>query len=82
MFPAFSSHGVYEKLRGLDISGQRVFGALCCERMLPNYRAFQNQAKWGDYRPLLRALDTVWSCLAGYAVPLTLNMEHNSMMRC
>lgn len=39
---------------------QLAFGAACCERILPNYRVFSEEVKWGDSEPLRKALDFAW----------------------
>jgi uncharacterized protein YjaG (DUF416 family) len=41
-----------------------AFGSSCCERMLPNYLAFQTIENWGDFRYLRNALDRVWSSIS------------------
>lgn len=41
-----------------------AFAASCCERLIPNYQAFVQKEKWGDYDLLRSALDKVWSFLA------------------
>jgi uncharacterized protein YjaG (DUF416 family) len=37
-----------------------VFGAACCERLLPNYAAFAHEVQWGQPEILRAALDYVW----------------------
>lgn len=39
---------------------QVVFMLMCCERMLPNYRAFYRQSKFGSPSVLEHALVTAW----------------------
>jgi uncharacterized protein YjaG (DUF416 family) len=46
-----------------------AFAASCCERLLPNYRAFAQIEQWGAPDLLRQALDVVWSHLEGH--PLT-----------
>lgn len=52
-----------ERLTKLDSNKQLVFGALCCERLLPNYKAFQLETGWGNYCTIRNALDFVWETL-------------------
>jgi uncharacterized protein YjaG (DUF416 family) len=44
-----------------------VFGASCCERMLPNYQAFTITAKWGNFHLLRATLDDLWAFTLGNA---------------
>lgn len=46
-----------------------AFSAACCERLLPNYRTFVEQANWGDWQLLRSTLDEVWSHIAGIDIP-------------
>lgn len=41
-----------------------AFMAACCERMLPNYEAFQAEEGWGDASVLRAALAAVWAWIA------------------
>ena len=54
-----------EKLGRLDSKGQIAFAASCCERLLPNYRAFSIVEQWGNPAALRKALDAIWSFLDG-----------------
>lgn len=56
------------QLAKLDQRGQLAFGALCAERLLPNYAVFSKEAGWGDVALLRRALDTVWAVLDGVSL--------------
>lgn len=58
--PAFNGSALKDRLKKLDNKRQLAFGALCCERLLPNYLAFQQDAGWGDIAPVRKALDCVW----------------------
>ncbi|MGZ5198336.1 MAG: DUF416 family protein [Telluria sp.] len=60
MQPAFDENALLHKLRTLSIKGQRAFGALCCERLVPNYEAFCEEVHWGRPAVLRQALDLVW----------------------
>lgn len=44
-----------------------AFMASCCERMIPNYREFNRQTRFGDVDVLRNALDAVWRSVAGDA---------------
>lgn len=52
-------------LRGLDAQRQLAFGAMCSERLIANYLAFQEEADWGDHGSLRASADHVWSYLGG-----------------
>lgn len=56
------------QLAALDQRGQLAFGALCAERLLPNYAVFNRETGWGDVALLRRALDTIWAVLDGAAL--------------
>lgn len=62
--PAFNALSTKERLITLDESRQLLFGALCCERLLPNYIAFQKDTGWGDFSVVRNALDIVWKFLS------------------
>ena len=59
--PSFNSSKLKERLTKLNSKQQIAFGALCCERLLPNYLAFQQDSGWGNTSLVRNALDTVWS---------------------
>jgi hypothetical protein len=65
LMPAFNSSTLKERLKRLDTKRQLTFGVLCCERLLPNYLAFQKDSGWGDVAPVRQALDYVWAFLCG-----------------
>ncbi|WP_097459090.1 DUF416 family protein [Mangrovitalea sediminis] len=44
----------------MDNRRKAAFGAACCERLLPNYAAFMEQANWGSLEPIRQGLDLVW----------------------
>lgn len=58
---------IREQLVTLDSGRRLVFGALCCERLLPNYISFQRDSGWGDFAPVRKALDCVWANVYGDA---------------
>jgi uncharacterized protein len=63
LLPAFNHDTLKNRLRKLSDEQQLAFGAACCERLLPNYLAFQTETGWGDLKTIRSALDLVWSCL-------------------
>ncbi|WP_137940382.1 DUF416 family protein [Chitinivorax sp. B] len=63
MMPAFNSAVLKARLSKLGDKQQLAFGALCCERLIPNYLMFQQDAGWGDNVPVRKALDCVWAYL-------------------
>lgn len=63
--PAFNAHALKERLINLENKGQLAFGAVCCERLLPNYLAFQKDTGWGDINLVREALDCVWASISG-----------------
>jgi uncharacterized protein YjaG (DUF416 family) len=68
LLPVFDSAVMLGRLQRLSNEHQQAFGAACCERLLPNYAAFQRAAGWGDVNILRKALDLVWSALSNYLV--------------
>jgi len=49
-----------EKLPSFDLSYNLAFAASCCERSLPNYKAFAKEERWGDPKVLTEGLELVW----------------------
>jgi len=68
MLSAFNANSLRAKLIKFDTDQQLAFGAICCERLLPNYIAFQQDVGWGDIAPIRKALDFVWSFLGSKSV--------------
>lgn len=62
---AFNRVNLRNRLVKLDSERQIAFGAACCERLLPNYVAFQRDAAWGNFAAVRNALDYVWLFLNG-----------------
>src|SRR5215217_838585 len=60
---------VAEALTGLSENHRVAFAASCCERLLPNYRAFVHQEGWGRPDVLREGLTVVWRQLAGERLP-------------
>lgn len=65
VLPAFDGGRLMKRLEKLDSRRQLAFGAACCERLLPNYNAFQEDTGWGSIRPIQDALNLVWSSVGG-----------------
>jgi uncharacterized protein YjaG (DUF416 family) len=63
--PAFNDDELRKQLKSLDSPRRLAFMASCCQRLLPNYFAFQRQEQWGDIRCLQEALETIWLVLSG-----------------
>lgn len=60
VLPAFDNKILINRLNKLADEKRLVFGALCCERLLPNYKAFQLDTGYGNYELLRDALDIMW----------------------
>lgn len=65
VLPAFNEKRLKDRLTRLDKKQQLAFGAVCSERLLPNYVAFQRDSGCGDIVPVRKALDFVWQFLGG-----------------
>jgi uncharacterized protein YjaG (DUF416 family) len=66
MQPKFNAAALKTRLSGMPFIGQLIFGALCCERLLPNFLQFaQDESSLGV--PLRAALDVAWSIAEGQA---------------
>ena len=63
--PPYDHDALKARLEQLDERRQLAFGAVCCERLLPNYEAFSRDAGWGGVAPLRHALDRIWDYLGG-----------------
>lgn len=61
--PGFNGSALNDRLKKLNNKRQLAFGALCCERLLPSYLAFQRDAGCGDIALVRKALDCVWTFL-------------------
>jgi len=64
----YSKEEVQRRLEALPSRSRVAFGLSCCERMLPNYVAFKREVKWGDEKPLRKALDESWRHVEGQTV--------------
>jgi uncharacterized protein YjaG (DUF416 family) len=52
-------------LKSISHKHRIAFAASCCERLLPNYRAFSLIEGWGDPLLMRKILDRVWAFLEG-----------------
>ncbi len=66
LLPKFNSQALKDQLTKIECKRQLAFGAACCERLVPNYSAFQKDTGWGSIQPIREALNIVWSSLCGY----------------
>jgi len=49
-----------KKLPDLGYAKSLAFAASCCERSVPNYKAFARETDWGDPKVLAEALELIW----------------------
>jgi len=78
-FDEWLSH-LREKLPSFDFSRNLVFAASCCERSLPNYKAFAKEVHWGDPKVLTEALELVWR-LVTIKNPADMHSFTNSLLK-
>ena len=60
MLPRFDEKRLHGELKCLGSQMQLAFGALCSERLLPNYEVFSAETGHGDSSVLRNALELVW----------------------
>ena len=65
----FHSEVLSDKLEELSKEKKIVFGASCCERLLPNYKKFVEVEKWGDFESLRSALNEIWKHVVESKMP-------------
>lgn len=59
----FDKNDLRKQLSSLTHEARIVFGASCCERMLPNYKKFEEIEGWGNTQVFRDVLDIAWrSC--------------------
>ncbi len=63
--PQVFLNGLDQELAPLSRAQQLAFGALCCERHLPDYLRFSVNVSWGDPDVLKKAINLAWSVVAG-----------------
>lgn len=68
VIPAFDATLLKGRLARLGEKQLLAFGAICCERLLPNYVAFQQDSGFGNVVPMRKGLDLVWAFLGGGAI--------------
>lgn len=64
----FSGESVAQALASLSPKGRLAFALSCCERMYPNYIAFERKSGWGDPTTVRMALDLAWAALGGASI--------------
>ena len=62
---AFNRQVLMDRLSAFDFNRKLAFGVLCCERLLPNYLAFQQESGWGSVTSVREALDCATAFLCG-----------------
>ncbi|WP_075574933.1 DUF416 family protein [Lysobacter antibioticus] len=77
---AFDRNALLKKLARLDRWRKLGFGILCCDRLMPNYQNFQQDAEWGDVLFLCRALELARSDLGG--IGSDANLVRRLMTEC
>ena len=64
----FDRNELTDKLRCLSDKKRLAFALTCCERLVPNYRKFQSETKWGDIGLIESLMDQLWKAAAGSQV--------------
>jgi len=68
------------RIRRLPSVAQLAFGCACCQRLLPNFFAFEQATGWGEVAVLRNAVEYVWNLLPfGVAEA---NQVHQHIERC
>lgn len=62
---SFDPDSLKRALEQISWKHRAVFGAACCERLLPNYVAFVEEVRWGEPETLRSGIDYVWSVATG-----------------
>ena len=57
--------GLEDQLREVPLPNQLAFAASCSERAYPNYLAFSERQRWGDYTVLRSGIDEAWKAACG-----------------
>lgn len=65
----FDEDALEVQLSQMSIRARLAFALLCCERMLPNYRAFATQEDFGEPAVLRQTLDGFWDFLEKDELP-------------
>jgi uncharacterized protein len=61
----FNDDHLKSEIEGLSHEQKTLFMLSCCERLYPNYIAFNRDHKWGSPSILREALDIVWELFEG-----------------
>ncbi|TDU68056.1 uncharacterized protein YjaG (DUF416 family) [Prosthecobacter fusiformis] len=59
----FNETELREELNAFQLDQLVVFGLSCAERMIPNYKRFTRECRWGDPDILRNGLDLTWNWL-------------------
>lgn len=62
---AFDPESLAKELEQLSQKKRLAFALSCCERLVPNYRKFYSETKWGDVDRIKGALDFLWGGAGG-----------------
>lgn len=57
------------QLKILPLELALLFGLACCERMLPNYKKFQDQFEWGNSIEIRKIINEIWDTTQGKILP-------------
>lgn len=68
MHKAFDSGELAKLLSDLGRKEHLAFGAACCERLIPNYKVFQQNVGWGEVEHLRAAVNAVWDSLPALTI--------------
>ena len=69
----FDMDDLERQLKVLSVKHRIAFAASCCERLLPNYRAFSRMENWGKPEVLSLAVDEIWNSI------LTLSLSQSRL---
>lgn len=61
MEKVFDIEMLTKNLAQLPARARLIMGAMVCERLVPNYRRFEEASRWQGYSTLRAALDSVWA---------------------
>lgn len=70
----FDTEKLDSALRSLPDWKRVAFMALCCERMLPNFRKFALEAGVADEQPLVAGLSAIWRWIEDKSLPSDLGI--------
>jgi uncharacterized protein YjaG (DUF416 family) len=59
----FNKQALIDDLKSCNTKCRIGFAASCCNRVLTSYKAFMEEAKWGDFGALASAVEYIWETL-------------------